>query len=62
MIGNTQLNPNGMTIGVSIIENAQAINSSYCISTGSNAMSSGPITIADGVIVVVPDGSVWTVV
>ena len=62
MIGNTQLNPNGMTIGVSIIENAQAINVSYCISTGTNAMSSGPITIADGVIVVVPDGSVWTVV
>ena len=62
MVGNTQLNPNGVTLGVPIIENSQAINVSYCISTGTNAMSSGPITVADGVIVVVPDGSVWTVV
>lgn len=62
MFGVTQLNPTGLSVGVPIIENSQSINSSYCISTGTNAMSSGPITVADGVILVVPDGSVWTVV
>jgi hypothetical protein len=62
MFGNTQLNPNGMTLGVPIIENSQAINTSYCISTGTNAVSAGPITIASGVILTVPVGSVWKVI
>ena len=62
MMGSTQLNPNGVNFGVPIIENSQAIATSYCVSTGTNAMSSGPITVNDGVVVVVPDGSVWTVI
>lgn len=45
-----------------IYENAQIITSNYTISAGSNAMSAGPITIADGVTVTVLDGSIWTVV
>ena len=45
-----------------IYENVNIIRSSYVITTGSNAMSAGPITLADGVIITVPDGSDWTIV
>lgn len=45
-----------------IIENFQTIRANYSITTGSNAMSAGPITIADGVIVTIPSGSDWTIV
>jgi hypothetical protein len=48
--------------GVAIYENVQTISSNYTISAGNNAMSTGPITIANGVTLIVPDGSVWTVV
>jgi len=45
-----------------IWENAATISSNYTIASGNNAMSAGPITIASGVTVTVPSGSVWTVV
>ena len=43
-------------------ENGQTVNYSYTVSAGKNAMSAGPITINNGVIVTVPNGSTWTVV
>jgi hypothetical protein len=43
-------------------ENASTITENYTVTAGSNSMSAGPITIADGVTVTVPDGSTWTVV
>jgi hypothetical protein len=63
MLGNSQLgaNTNSTNVGVPIIENSPTISTSYSISTGSNALSAGPITIADGITVVIPDGSVWTI-
>ena len=45
-----------------IYENLQTITANYSITTGSNAMSAGPITINDGVTVSIPNGSVWTIV
>ncbi len=42
--------------------NDQVINSSYTIPAGQNAMSTGPISIADGTTVTVSNGSVWTVI
>jgi hypothetical protein len=45
-----------------IYENLQTITANYVITTGSNAMSAGPITIADGVSVTISDGSFWTIV
>jgi hypothetical protein len=44
-----------------MFENAQIITEDYTITTGNNAMSAGPITIADGVDVTIPDGSTWTI-
>jgi hypothetical protein len=45
-----------------IYENVQTVSANYCITTGSNAMSAGPITVADGISVTIPDGSAWTIV
>ena len=43
-------------------ENPQTITANYTITTNSNAMAAGPITINSGVSVTIPSGSVWTVV
>tara|TARA_B100000965_G_scaffold274940_1_gene232872 strand:+ start:164 stop:550 length:387 start_codon:yes stop_codon:yes gene_type:complete len=43
-------------------ENDISVAASYSISNGKNAMSAGPITLASGVTVTIPNGSVWTVV
>lgn len=42
-------------------ENDQTVNTSYTITTGRNAMTTGPISIATGATVTVPTGSVWMV-
>lgn len=44
------------------IENAATVNTNSTINTGNNAISGGPVTIASGITVTVPSGSVWTVV
>lgn len=43
-------------------ENAATISANYTIGSGNNAVSAGPITIASGVTVTVPSGSVWAIV
>lgn len=43
-------------------ENDQTVTVNYTITTGKNAMTAGPVTIADGVSVTIPDGSTWTIV
>lgn len=48
--------------GVPIIENTQTVTANVAIASGSNAMSAGPMSIADGVTVTIPDGSFWSIV
>ena len=43
-------------------ENDATVNVNYTISSGKNALSAGPITIANGITVTIPDGSTWSVV
>jgi len=43
-------------------ENNKTISSNYSVTSGNNALSAGPITVASGVVVTVPSGSVWTIV
>ena len=43
------------------VENGQTVTTSYTLSTGFNAMSVGPITVASGVSVSVPSGARWVV-
>lgn len=42
--------------------NGQTVNSSYSIPSGQNAMSAGPISVANGATITVPNGSVWSVI
>jgi hypothetical protein len=44
-----------------IIEFSQNISRNYTITTGRNALSAGPVSIANGNVVTIPSGSVWTV-
>ena len=46
---------NGLTV------NNATVNTSYTIPTGYNAISAGPITVASGIVVTVPSGSVWVI-
>lgn len=48
--------------GEGYTENDAQIDVSSTINTGRNAISAGPITVASGITVTVPSGSVWTVV
>lgn len=43
-------------------ENDITVSVNYTITTNKNAMSAGPISIASGVTVTVPSGSVWSIV
>jgi hypothetical protein len=43
-------------------ENDITLTQSYTITTSKNAGTFGPITIADGVTVTVPDGSTWSII
>lgn len=43
-------------------QNGQTVNNSYSIPSGQNAGTFGPVTIASGVTVTVPSGSVWSIV
>ena len=44
-----------------IVVNSATVNENYTIPSGSNAMSAGPITVASGIVVTVPSGSVWVI-
>ena len=48
--------------GEGYVENANTINTSSTVNTGKNAFSVGPLTIASGVTVTLPTGSVWVVI
>lgn len=43
-------------------ENGQTVNTNYTITTNNNAGTFGPVSIAGGVTVTVPTGSVWSIV
>jgi len=43
-------------------ENNATISANYSVTSGNNAMSSGPISIASGATVTVPSGSTWVIV
>lgn len=43
-------------------ENEQTVTGDYTIPEGRNAVSSGPVVIAEGVTVTVSEGSRWSIV
>jgi hypothetical protein len=42
-------------------ENGKTITTNYTITSGSNAMSTGPVTVNSGVTVTIPSGSRWVI-
>jgi hypothetical protein len=56
---NTAASGNTTTKG--LFEHSNTISANYTIATGSNAMSTGPITVASGVVVQIPSGSRWII-
>ena len=42
--------------------NGNTVNASYSIPANSNAVSAGPITVANGAVVTIPSGSAWVIV
>lgn len=62
IIGNSQAGPGAaMNTNVAIVETNALISNSYSITTGTNAHSVGPVTIASGITVTIPLGSVWSI-
>jgi hypothetical protein len=45
-----------------LVVNSATVTANYTIPVGSNAMSTGPVTVADGITVTVSDGSNWVVI
>jgi hypothetical protein len=43
------------------VENGQTVTTDYTLTTGFNAMSTGPITVNSGVVVTIPTGARWVV-
>jgi len=58
----TQTSGVGIKAGGVVYETVQTISSNYTMSTNYNGMSAGPITIATGVTVTIPDNSYWSIV
>lgn len=52
---------NAATNGV-IAETAISVNSDFAISDGYNGVSVSPVTIATGVTVTIPTGSIWAII
>jgi hypothetical protein len=51
----------GANAGI-FFENNITVTANYTITANKNAMTAGPVTIADGVTVTIPNGSTWTIV
>ena len=58
--GNTAVN--AITVSSGFVMNPTTLSSNFTIPSNTNAMTAGPIAIADGVTIVVSDGSTWVVV
>ncbi len=57
-----ELQSSEMVASNGIFVNSQTVSADYTIPSGSNAMSSGPVTVNSGITVTVSSGSVWTVI
>ena len=48
--------------GIGFVENSITLDTSYTLADNRNAMTAGPVTVANGITITVGDGSTWTVV
>ncbi len=59
---NGKLKSTSFVASSGLLENSNTIGTDYVINAGYNALSAGPITIANTVVVTIPSGSTWTIV
>jgi hypothetical protein len=52
----------GATGNYVFYENDQVVTGDYTLANGKNAGTFGPVTIADGITVTIPDGATWSIV
>ena len=43
-------------------ENGQVVTESYTITPSNNAITAGPIRIAEGAVITIPDDSIWNII
>ena len=43
-------------------QNPSTVSSSYTLPANTNSFTAGPLTVADGVTITIPDGSAWTII
>ena len=58
----SQLDTDANSTTKGLYEHAATISADYSITSGNNAMSSGPVEIDTGVTITIPSGSNWTIV
>ena len=72
-LGTVSLNNSGQVlVGITTVEsliatsaflaNSQTVTKDYTVSSTTNALSAGPITVNNGVTVIVQDGGNWVIV
>jgi len=47
--------------GIGFVENSITLDTDYTLADNRNAMTAGPVTVADGITITVGDGSTWSV-
>lgn len=57
-----EVNASGFSASGGMFEHANVISANYAINSGNNAISAGPVTVANGVTVTIPTGSTWVIV
>ena len=61
--GGPSWNGSGGLIAASpFFENSQTISANYTLTVGNNAMTAGPVTVNNGIVVEVPNNCTWTVI
>jgi len=57
-----EVNATGFAATGGMFEHSNTISANYAINSGNNAISAGPVTVANGVTVTIPTGSTWVIV
>ena len=48
-------------VGIGFVENSITLDTNYTLADDRNAMTAGPVTVADGITITVGDGATWSV-
>ena len=49
-------------VGIGFVENSTTLDTNYTLADNRNAMTAGDITVADGIVITIGDGSTWSIV